>query len=236
MKEVFVVFGEVGNISNNKEEIMLHPDKLDPISEMNVEAACIAATHNPEAQIIFVGCDPYQTGYDEATLMEKEAFSKSPDLLGRIQTLTGHLDTSYQAEAVSLELKRDEYKDVPVYLILPLGHKRRATGQVKAFGVKIEKVLEAHRVYVKETGISREERKRRIDEVKEIYFTRGMYLDLVKEFGLNVLGVIDRKGLLIRNISKRFRKNKRINPNSYIKEWNLEESIPLELTQDYANV
>jgi hypothetical protein len=205
-KSVVIVYGENGIFGESASSIAHAPDHLGKVSRISKHAVRIrAAQEKPDTEFWIVGCDPFKNGYEEAIQMETSLLNDAPQLQGRTRTFNGLLDTSHQAEAISEALCAPEYVDANISVILPLEHKKRAVTFMKTFGASPARVYEAHREYVLEKGISRDEKIRRIEEIKEIYFTFDMYLNLLKELGGNVLGFVDPRGNIMRKISDRFR-------------------------------
>jgi len=201
---VVVTFGENAKIGVTAQSLSEMPDGMNPIGKISAVAAGTLARDLPNSKVVIPGCDPFKNGVEESIQMKDKAEEVFPVLTGRVQALTGLLDTSYQAEAVG-KLLSDHKGRVDV--VVALEHKRRAVGQIKANRVKIAKAHKAHEVYILDPLISKEERKRRIQEVRDIYFTPQMYFDIMREFLLNVVGKVDNRGLIVRKISQKFRGN-----------------------------
>lgn len=176
---------------------------LGPLEKMHSRAIAVVANSKrySDSSIWLFGADI--SGYHEASEMNKQMLSSHPNLEGRI-TLFDGVDTSTQAERIRKELSNFVTRP-EVILVSPLDHTRRAKGQIEAWGSHVDKVYESHWVYVKEPGITDEERERRKNEVISIYFAGLTYLTLMREFGMNVLGLVDPKGQLIGKIAERFR-------------------------------
>lgn len=196
-----IVFGGLAKIGTNLNDLRLNPDQLNSISKFSADSVGIIGRNFENGDFYLVGCDPYKTGLEEAELMKARVLKNYPEHIERIHTHNGLVDTSLQAENISKELRYDPVVNV----IVPLEHRRRAVGQLRANGLEIVTVYTSHEEYILDPEISKNERKIRIDEVKEAYFNVGMYLDIMREFGLNLIGKIDNRGLIIREVSKHFR-------------------------------
>lgn len=211
---VLVVFGENAKTGYGREFIETQPDFMGPVSRISATATAAIAKHAEyRSEVLFVGCDPFGTGREESIQMRDMAVGIYPGMEGRSHVLTGLLDTSMQAEAVAEEIKARRRKP-EVSVVLPIEHAKRASGQLRAFGLSIKDLYIAHEAYILDPGISRGEKRERIRLVRDVYFTPQMYLDIMREFGLNVIGKIDNKGLLIRKLSEHFRGNINTNTNA----------------------
>ncbi len=209
---IVVIFGENEKIGQGKGFLETQPDQMSPVSRISSVAAGVVGKHEePDSELWYVGCDPFRTGNEEAKQMRDRTVSLYPDLAERTKIFTGLVDTSLQVEALSRELRLLGRRNREVSVVLPIEHFRRAIGQLKANDIGIRNGYLAHEKYILDPDIKREVRKERIREVRSIYFTWQMYFDIMREFGLNVIGNVDNKGLLIRKASEHFRKDNNLN-------------------------
>ena len=145
--------------------------------------------------------------YEEAEEMQKFILDTFPSLQGRTRIFQETSNTSTQARLIKDELARLD-KSTRVTLLTTLDHDRRAIGNIQAYGTEIDETYYAHREYLnyrKTRGMSMEEWLERKRRVARAWINVPMYASMVREFGLNVIGQLDRKGLFAGNIASKFR-------------------------------
>lgn len=202
-----LIFDEGGKLGNRKYFIP-GSERIDPFSDISVESAVILGKKYPNARLIFDGSDPFSTGINVADVMEKKALLQDPSLKGRTKVIRAR-DTSYQSEEAFIEMQKSEYGDGSVGVVAPFEHIYRATTHLKAFGVENITVFESNSTYIKERGISRDEKKRRVGVVRKAYFERlnklASYFNVMKELGMGPITALNKDGSWIRRISDRGR-------------------------------
>ncbi len=200
-----IVYDEQEFRGVKKEDVLAAPDHLSVISRVSADTAGILHRQYRDEKMHYLGFKAF--GLEEAAeLMRVRTELVHPETTGSIITHNSLIDSSFQSEAVASHLKAsDDVNLSKIKVILPLGHRRRPSGQLRAYGVDAE-VVTAHEVYIKDGSIDARERNRRIEEISEAYFKLGTFGHLSLETMLILLGIIDKKGLIGREFSKRIRK------------------------------
>ena len=206
-RKVIVVFGENVKFGQGKKYLESRETKMHPVAEYVSDAVAEIAPHdNVNGEIWIFGGDAAGIGISEAEQMEERIREHDPHFRYNIKTFTEPIDTSQAAEAVRQELGKFDHK-INISTVFPIEHRWRANTQLEANGVKIDHKYKAERVYLT-LPRSKEKQLERIKKIKDIYKSKNMYFDLIRELGLNTIGLFDKKGNLIRkHISERFRKN-----------------------------
>lgn len=147
------------------------------------------------------------TAYEEAREMQKFILDTFPTLQGRTRIFEGTSDTSTQARLIRDEVARLD-KSTRVTLLTTLDHDRRAKGNIDAYGTEIDEIYYAHKEYLnyrKTREMSMEEWLDRKRKVARAWINVPMYASMVREFGLNVIGRLDRRGQIAGIIARNFR-------------------------------
>jgi hypothetical protein len=213
-RKILVVFGENVKFGQGKKYLESRESKMHPVAEYVSDTTAEVAPHdNVNGEIWIFGGDAAGVGVPESVQMEERIRAHEPHFRYNIKTFTEPIDTSQAAEAVKQELDKHEHK-IQVSTIFPLEHRWRANAQLEANGVEIDHKYKAERVYLT-LPRSKEEQLDRIKKIKKIYKSKNMYFDLMRELGLNAIGLFDKKGKFVRkHISERFRKSTMSNPVS----------------------
>lgn len=211
-RKLLVTPGENLRMGQGKKYLMTKTRYMGPHNKIQaIATGIIERDSKPGAFVLAQAGDAAGVGVSEANQVTDYLLDRFDLIPQKIFLDTDSYDTSTIAENAARFVRNSEIAEEPideVDLVTPSFHARRVKGQMEGFGLKIDNVYISDRVYVNDPHITESTRKRRQKIVHKLYrYNPYMYLERVREFGLNVLGLVDPKGMIVRKRTSRSRNN-----------------------------
>jgi hypothetical protein len=203
--KVLVVFGENVHFLEGRKYLEKRTGKTHPIQDYVSEAAGNKMYYDYQhAQLWAVGGDTTGIGISEAEQIERRAQEIYPEIHIDIKKFEEPMDTYYAAQTVK-EALDESGRDGRVSTIFPITHRFRANQQLRQQGVKIKNKYWAESEYINHPHSTARERNERRRYIRKTIIRPKIYLDMVRETALFGIGIVDRKGKMMRKFSDRFR-------------------------------